>query len=265
MRIGVVGAGIIGLAVARRLTELRPDATLTVFEKESHVALHQTGRNSGVVHAGIYYAPGSLRHSSAGTVSASCANTAPDAELPLRSAASSLSRSTSPRSIGSASSRSAPARTGCRVSAGWGGPELREIEPHAAGVAALHSSTTAITDFRSVARAFRDDVIARGDRATGVEADRSARERRWRARPRRLGARVRSPGHLRRPSIRQSGAHRRGRTGADHRPVPLQHRINNWSRRVLASLVDLRPVELRTTDVTKDQLPELDFRSEVNL
>src|SRR5207247_6321548 len=61
MQIGVVGAGIIGLAVARRIAELRPEATLTVLDKEPDVAVHQTGRNSGVVHAGIYYAPGSLK------------------------------------------------------------------------------------------------------------------------------------------------------------------------------------------------------------
>ena len=57
-RIGVVGAGIIGLAVARRLGQLEPDAAVTVLEKEEEIAAHQTGRNSGVVHAGIYYAPG---------------------------------------------------------------------------------------------------------------------------------------------------------------------------------------------------------------
>ena len=60
-RIGVVGAGIIGLAGARRLTQLRPDAVVTVLEKEVDIATHQTGRNSGVAHAGIYYAPGSLK------------------------------------------------------------------------------------------------------------------------------------------------------------------------------------------------------------
>src|SRR4029078_349046 len=61
LRIGVVGAGIIGLAVARRLAELRPDATVTVLEKEASIAAHQTGRSSGVVHAGIYSPPGSLK------------------------------------------------------------------------------------------------------------------------------------------------------------------------------------------------------------
>ena len=61
LRIGIVGAGILGLAVARHLTEVAPDAVLTVLEKESAVARHQSGHNSGVVHAGIYYAPGSLK------------------------------------------------------------------------------------------------------------------------------------------------------------------------------------------------------------
>ena len=60
-RFGVVGAGILGLAIARRLLELVPDATVTVVEKEQRVAAHQTGHNSGVVHAGLYYAPGSLK------------------------------------------------------------------------------------------------------------------------------------------------------------------------------------------------------------
>ena len=60
-RIGVVGGGILGLAVARRMTQVCPHAVVTVLEKEGSIAKHQTGRNSGVVHAGIYYAPGSLK------------------------------------------------------------------------------------------------------------------------------------------------------------------------------------------------------------
>ncbi|MFP5370729.1 MAG: FAD-dependent oxidoreductase, partial [Actinomycetes bacterium] len=60
-RYAVVGGGIIGAAVARRLLELRPDASVTLLEKEDRLAAHQTGRNSGVVHAGLYYQPGSLK------------------------------------------------------------------------------------------------------------------------------------------------------------------------------------------------------------
>jgi L-2-hydroxyglutarate oxidase LhgO len=59
-KIGIVGAGIVGLAVARELATTR-GAEVTVLEKESRVAAHQTGHNSGVVHAGIYYPPGSLK------------------------------------------------------------------------------------------------------------------------------------------------------------------------------------------------------------
>src|SRR5690606_25237688 len=58
---GIVGAGIIGLAVGREIVRRRPGTRVVVLEKESRVAVHQTGRNSGVVHAGIYYKPGSLK------------------------------------------------------------------------------------------------------------------------------------------------------------------------------------------------------------
>ena len=57
----VIGAGILGLAVARELAQRHPDRSLTVLERESEVGVHQTGHNSGVVHAGVYYEPGSLK------------------------------------------------------------------------------------------------------------------------------------------------------------------------------------------------------------
>jgi (S)-2-hydroxyglutarate dehydrogenase len=59
--VGVVGAGIVGLAVARELTRRFPGVSVTVLEKEDHVAAHQSGHNSGVIHAGVYYLPGSLK------------------------------------------------------------------------------------------------------------------------------------------------------------------------------------------------------------
>jgi (S)-2-hydroxyglutarate dehydrogenase len=60
-RVGVVGGGILGVAVARRLLQVEPEATVTLLDKETQLGRHQTGHNSGVVHAGIYYQPGSLK------------------------------------------------------------------------------------------------------------------------------------------------------------------------------------------------------------
>ena len=57
-RTGVIGAGILGLAIARRLAEVDPSSEITVLEKEGDVGRHQTGHNSGVAHAGVYYATG---------------------------------------------------------------------------------------------------------------------------------------------------------------------------------------------------------------
>ena len=61
LRVGVVGGGILGVAIAREVVRRRPGTQVVVLEKEDHLAAHQTGRNSGVVHAGIYYRPGSLK------------------------------------------------------------------------------------------------------------------------------------------------------------------------------------------------------------
>jgi len=60
-RVVVIGGGIVGLATAYEITRTRPHATVTVVEKENRVAAHQTGHNSGVIHAGVYYKPGSLK------------------------------------------------------------------------------------------------------------------------------------------------------------------------------------------------------------
>jgi len=59
--ITIVGTGIVGLATAMELVKRRPDLKLVVVDKEKRVAAHQTGNNSGVIHAGLYYKPGSLK------------------------------------------------------------------------------------------------------------------------------------------------------------------------------------------------------------
>lgn len=161
-RIGVVGAGILGLAVARRLGELHPDAPVAVLEKEGAVALHQTGRNSGVVHAGIYYAPGSLKATlcrrGVELLRAYCDGKG----IEIRDCGKlvvALDESEVPRLDELERRATANGVPGLRRVDAAG---LREIEPHAAGIAGLHSPFTAITDYRAVAAAFADDVRAAG-------------------------------------------------------------------------------------------------------
>ena len=162
MRIGVVGAGIIGLAVARRLGELQPDATVTVLEKEPDVALHQTGRNSGVVHAGIYYAPGSLKARLCRRGVALLAAYCEERGLPWVECGK-LVVAVDEGELDRLRELERRARANDVPGVRWlEGAELRELEPHVAGVGGLHSPTTAITDYRAVARALRDDVVAAG-------------------------------------------------------------------------------------------------------
>jgi L-2-hydroxyglutarate oxidase LhgO len=161
-RIGVIGAGIVGLAVARRIAQLQPDAQITVVDKEADVAVHQTGHNSGVVHAGIYYQPGSLK-----------------AELCTRGrvllqefcAEHGLAYDECGKLVVALRPEELPAlreierRAAANQVPGlrWlSGSELREIEPEAVGEAAVHSPCTAIVDFRAVARCMADELRQKG-------------------------------------------------------------------------------------------------------
>jgi L-2-hydroxyglutarate oxidase LhgO len=162
VRAGVVGGGIIGLAVARRLGTVLPDATLTVFEKEAGIATHQTGRNSGVVHAGIYYSPGSLKATLCRRGVELLRPYCEEKGIPLRECGKlvvALDESELPRLRELERRGTANGVPGLRR---LERSELREIEPHAAGIAGLHSPTTAITDYRAVAQALADDVRAAG-------------------------------------------------------------------------------------------------------
>jgi (S)-2-hydroxyglutarate dehydrogenase len=158
--LAVVGAGILGLAVARELTRRRPGLSAVVLERAPAVASGQTGANSGVIHAGIYYAPGSLkarlcvegaremyafceregiRHERCGKVivARDASELGPLDELERRG-----------RENGVPGLR--------RLS----GEELRELEPHCRGAGALHSPATGIVDFAEVARALARSLDA---------------------------------------------------------------------------------------------------------
>ncbi|MEU5153935.1 L-2-hydroxyglutarate oxidase [Glycomyces sp. NPDC021274] len=160
--LGVVGAGIVGLAVARELAQRRPGSRVVVFEKEDRVAAHQTSHNSGVVHAGIYYAPGSLKARLCTRGVALLKEYCAEHALPYVECGKlivAVREEEVPRMdalYGRAVANGVPGLR--RV----GPEELREIEPHATGLGAIHSPGSAITDYAAVARAFAAEVTAAG-------------------------------------------------------------------------------------------------------
>jgi L-2-hydroxyglutarate oxidase LhgO len=159
--VGVVGGGILGLAVAREVSR-RTGARVLVFEKEDRVGAHQTGHNSGVVHAGIYYRPGSLKARlctrGRGLLREYCAEHAIpyEARGKLVVAVDETELDRLDALHRTATENGVP---GLRRLDAAG---IRDFEPHAAGLAALHSPETAITDFVAVARALAEDVRAAG-------------------------------------------------------------------------------------------------------
>jgi len=160
--IGVVGAGIVGLAVARELTLRRPGARIVVFEKEDRVAAHQTSHNSGVVHAGIYYVPGSLKARLCMRGVALLKEYCAAQDLPYVECGKlviAVREHEVPRMDALYGRAVANGVLGLRR---VGPEELREIEPHATGLGAIHSPGSAITDYAAVARSFAAEVVAAG-------------------------------------------------------------------------------------------------------
>ena len=158
----VVGAGIVGLAVARELT-LRHDGLRTVvLEREPGIGAHQTTHSSGVIHSGIYYEPGSLkaRLCVAGMrelyeyCEARGIEARRDGKLIVATDAAELVRLDELERRGIANGVPELRRLGA--------DEIRELEPHATGLAALHSPATGVVDFGLVAAAYADDLRQAG-------------------------------------------------------------------------------------------------------
>src|SRR5215218_4528220 len=157
-RVGIVGGGIVGVALAHHIAGRDRDVAVTVLEKEPDLAMHQTGRNSGVVHAGLYYTPGSLkarlcrrgvellgelcaRHGLAYDECGKVVVALDEGELGRLEAIHE-------RAV-------ANGVPGVRM---VGRDELRELEPNVQGVAALHSPHTAVVDFGAVTRRLAADA-----------------------------------------------------------------------------------------------------------
>lgn len=160
--VGIVGAGILGLALGREIALRRDGTRVVVLEKEGRVAGHQTGHNSGVVHAGIYYPPGSLKATLCTRGAAMLREYCADRGLPYDECGKlvvAITEDEVARLDALYTRADANAVPGLRR---IGAAEIREIEPHATGLAALHSPRTAITDFTRIAQSFADDIVGLG-------------------------------------------------------------------------------------------------------
>lgn len=161
-RIGIVGGGIVGIAIARALVR-RGVTEVTVLEKELRLAEHQTGHNSGVVHAGLYYAPGSLKAQLCQAGRSLIREFCVEKGLPYREVG---------KLVVAVDEDELPALAEIeRRSRENGVPDLariddvarlREIEPHVAGIAAVHSPHTAVVDYSAITEAMAQDVRAGG-------------------------------------------------------------------------------------------------------
>ena len=203
-RVVIIGGGIVGLATAYRLTERFPDARVCVLEKEAGVGRHQTGHNSGVLHCGLYYKPGSVKARLAvrgiRQMVEFCQEHAIPHEICGKLVVAADRRGTA------AAARPARARhrqTAWKASAWLTRAEMREIEPHVGGVAALRVPQEGIVDYRKVCEALVCQAIHRGGGHRRARRKRCARRRSGLDRlHHRRRIRGRSPDQLRRAALR---------------------------------------------------------------
>jgi L-2-hydroxyglutarate oxidase LhgO len=170
----VVGGGIVGLATALQLLQGHPDLRIAIIEKEPELATHQSGHNSGVLHAGLYYAPGSLKATLCREGKAELERFAERHAIPIEHCGKlvvALDEGELPRFEALKERANANGVPGLEEI----GPErIAELEPHAAGIRALWSPSTGIIDFRRVALAMAGDLrelgvdIHLGRRVTGI-------------------------------------------------------------------------------------------------
>jgi len=157
----VVGGGIVGLSVARAFLHARPAMRVVVVEKEAAVATHQSGRNSGVIHSGIYYRPGSGKARMVAAGRKALAGFCGEAGVPITWCGKVIVAVTDDELAGLDTLRRRAVANGVQVRP-LDRRELREVEPHARGVAALHVPETGVVDYRLVCAALEREITETG-------------------------------------------------------------------------------------------------------
>src|SRR5882724_564286 len=172
----IVGGGIVGLATALALLQRRPNASLVLLEKEADLASHQTGHNSGVIHAGVYYAAGSLKARLCRAGNQQTKQFCTDHDIPIEECGK-LIVATTPVEA----QRLADLRKRCKANEistqEVAGADLATLEPRIAGLAALLVPSTGIVDYRRVALALAEDVRRHGGEVLLDSCVRSITER----------------------------------------------------------------------------------------
>jgi (S)-2-hydroxyglutarate dehydrogenase len=160
--IAIIGGGIVGLATGLEFTRRYPEITLTIIEKEPTVARHQTGHNSGVIHSGIYYKPGSLKARLCVEGVTSLLRFCDENEIPYDICGKIIvatSQDELPRLKDLYARGQSNGLTGLRM---LSSEEIREIEPHAAGIQGIHVPGTGIVDYARVAERYAELIAANG-------------------------------------------------------------------------------------------------------
>jgi (S)-2-hydroxyglutarate dehydrogenase len=171
----VVGAGIVGLAVARELALRHPGASVVVLEREVRVGAHQTTHSSGVIHAGIYYRPGSLKARLCVSGARELYDYCEERGIPARRTGKVIVATEESELPRLAELERRGRENGVPGLRGIGADELRELEPHARGLAALHSPATGVVDFGRIAGALAAELAEAGGRVYLGCAVRSSR------------------------------------------------------------------------------------------
>lgn len=173
----VVGGGIVGLATAHRFLTRHPGLRLTLLEKESRLAAHQTGHNSGVIHSGLYYRPGSMKARLAVAGSELMKSFCREHGIPVESCGKVVVATTDSEEVAVRELLQRGSDNGVRDLRLLGPAALREIEPAAAGILALHVPQAAIVDYGTVADELGRRITALGGevrlgaRVTGIHID----------------------------------------------------------------------------------------------
>ncbi len=176
--VAIIGGGILGLAAGREVLQRRPGASLVVLDKEPELGQHQTGHNSGVIHSGIYYTPGSVKAQACVSGSSALMRYCDEHEIPFDRCGKVIVATNEDELPRLDELHRRGVANGVPDLAIIGPERLKELEPNVVGVRALWSPNTGIIDFSKVAASYADDLRkAGGEIRTRHEVQGLLRER----------------------------------------------------------------------------------------